>query len=1287
MNTTLSSSPKSSHSAPKLSQPVEPMPSPRSFDQGGSDSSSIETQGSSTRPSRSSRCRQIQPNHPSRINNNSGQPPQALIRTCIKQSLTGIECFFPILLFTVKSNQRFGFSIEQFRYQFGIAIKLPFDISNLKGILVTENFFIKSLLSKAIIPFAQKSSALSKLSVSLTPQTLSSSIYSLSLSTLLLKFTRLNPFFRKNFMEKMTRDWNNISRNPVVITDRSNGLFLVEFGCDGDRRRGLLQQPWTYLNQAILMDIPNSLDVLNGDSLLKIPLWVQVFNTPFLKRSEELAVLVSSSLGHILEIYRPSFRETWGHYFRIRVMFDVAQPLPRGVPVHFTGINKVVWLELKYENLPDICFFCGRMGHSYNKGCMDYMKACDEAPFPPELSSHSTSSKYCQVPLPENILLLDTSKRLEAMNLTYQPGMATPSGSKALRKRNKPYSKDKFKRQIEMVNGELRHQIQHSRSDNPLAKNAIGHVNNKLHFDSGLEMPRIGRSGGLLLLWTNDVTVTLYSQSINHFDCYVSCAITNVSFHLTCFYGSPVDSLKPHTWQILKRIGRDNPRDPWLIIGDFNAFLFSHDKQGGNPNRGPSSAFRQLLDSFNLSPLTPEGPLLTWNNNVAHPKNIQERIDWGIINDSWLDTFPGASLPHFGFFGSDHRALELVTSNPPGTRSKDHSKRFHFENEAIPKLIASCAYTLNNWNHKKDFNFKQHINKLEKELETARSSFIWDDHAITTIKDLQSRLDALLYKEETYWKQRARTQWLAQGDKNTKFFHRFASHRKKINKIHQLHLPNGGIVSDEEGIIREIESHFDHLFTSSNPSHEDMSKALEGITRSLSDLDKNLLAEDFSPDEIEKAFTQLPLDKAPGPDGFNSHFYKVNWSAVRNDVISAASSFLNGSGNVAPLNNTLITLIPKVKQPKFISEFRPISLCNITYKIISKTIANRLKIVLNQLISPNQSAFLPGRLISDNIIIAQEVAHSIKLKTKGKKGWMAVELDMAKAFDEVEWPFIVAILQKFQFPLGFSSLLHLQERRQALSGFKVARRAPAISHLLFANDSFLFCQASIRSCNIIKDVLDVYERATGQKFNRNKALKCQPSDQAHAILNLAQSFLTDYHSSMTTSTPTDRPSHSMAPSFWSPPLLGLLKLNVDASVSKVNGKAGFGGIIRNSEGLVVAALAHPYNGGGAVATLEAKAFLTLLRWCIDEHFLINEVETDCKAITDALYYQKEDISVFGDIIRQIKDTLSHFPARLSHVNREANSLADKLAHRASGLDEVTIWIGDDPCDLIEFLSS
>uniref|UniRef100_A0A803P680 Reverse transcriptase domain-containing protein n=1 Tax=Cannabis sativa TaxID=3483 RepID=A0A803P680_CANSA len=843
-------------------------------------------------------------------------------------------------------------------------------------------------------------------------------------------------------------------------------------------------------------------------------------------------------------------------------------------------------------------------------------------------------------------------------------------------------------------------------------------------------------------------------------------------------YGSPIELHRPQTWKILNKIGKDNPIDPWLVIVDFNAFLSSDDKQGSNPDRGPSFQFRHLLSSFNLTPLDPKGPLLTWNNNVASPKNIQERIDWGIVNSSWTDLFPDALLTHLGFFGSDHRALELVTSSTITSTPGRPDKRFLFEN---------------------DFQFKKRISRLEKDLELARSCSHLDDRTIGNIKDLQSRLDALLYKEETYWKQRARTQWLAQG-----------------------------------------------------------------IDRFLSEIDKSFLDEAFSFEETEKAFFQLPLDKAPGLDGFNSNFYKANWSLVKKDVLTTVLSFLNGDGDIAPFNTTLVTLIPKVKQPTSVTEFRPISLCNIIYKIISKSIANRLKLVLNNLISSNQSDFLPGRLISDNIIIAQEVVHSIKLKSKGKKGWMAVKLDMAKAFDRVEWPFILAILRKFNFPsrfihlisacistatfqfnvngkvsghvtpsrgirqgdplsptfscsmprdslpssssrkevgllpasklpgkhqpypisfslmiassfipvrtsfekylglpqhigrtkkqvlhylhdkvwghlnnwkhkvfskggkeillesviqaiptysmacfrltvatchslesimanflwaethrqswqklckskkdggLGFCSLVHFNQALLAKQAWHILKHPNSTMSKILAVSIFWgkellhkglitkigngqntstsldrwipgFCQ--VTPLNPVPDktfLLLPHPRLGGKNSGtlkshlRNRALRRQVQDRTHAIVNLAQSFLADYQFS--TSAPK---LHTPSP-----------RLPQSQPV------------------------ASPYIGGGNVAILEAKSLHTSLHWCIEENFPVHVVETDCKAINDALNCPKEDLSCFGDFISQIKEALSHLPAAfVSHINRSANTFIDKLANWASGLDEVAI---------------
>ena len=167
-----------------------------------------------------------------------------------------------------------------------------------------------------------------------------------------------------------------------------------------------------------------------------------------------------------------------------------------------------------------------------------------------------------------------------------------------------------------------------------------------------------------------------------------------------------------------------------------------------------------------------------------------------------------------------------------------------------------------------------------------------------------------------------------------------------------------------------------------------------------------MLSGDFTVDEIKEAVFQMGPTKAPGPDGMNALFYQKFWHIVGDDVVNAVLDFLNNGVMLPDLNHTNIVLIPKVKNPEKMSEFRPISLCNVIYKVISKVLANRLKQVLPDIISPTQSAFVPGRLITDNVIVAYEVLHSMHVRKKGKTGALALKLDVSKAYDRVEWLFL-----------------------------------------------------------------------------------------------------------------------------------------------------------------------------------------------------------------------------------------------------------------------------------------
>ena len=128
-----------------------------------------------------------------------------------------------------------------------------------------------------------------------------------------------------------------------------------------------------------------------------------------------------------------------------------------------------------------------------------------------------------------------------------------------------------------------------------------------------------------------------------------------------------------------------------------------------------------------------------------------------------------------------------------------------------------------------------------------------------------------------------------------------------------------------------------------------------------------------------------------------------------NDVITAVTSFFTGGSMPKEINSSLIVLIPKVPNPSSFNHFRPISLCNVIYKIISKILVARIRPLLPKFISPCQSAFIPGRWIAENQVIVQELIHSFKVR-KIKAGQMAIKIDLQKAYDRVNWDFLQAVL-------------------------------------------------------------------------------------------------------------------------------------------------------------------------------------------------------------------------------------------------------------------------------------
>ena len=286
---------------------------------------------------------------------------------------------------------------------------------------------------------------------------------------------------------------------------------------------------------------------------------------------------------------------------------------------------------------------------------------------------------------------------------------------------------------------------------------------------------------------------------------------------------------------------------------------------------------------------------------------------------------------------------------------------------------------------------------------------------------------------------------------------------------------------------------------------------------------------------VKRNLKQMHPLKAPGPDGMNPLFYQHFWPIVGDCVTKCVLDFLNLGVTPVKFNETHIILIPKVKSPKKISEYRPISLSNVVSRIATKVLANRLKVVLPSIISENQSEFMTSRLITDNILVAFKVMNHISQKRGGRVGEMALKLDMSKAYDWVEWGGLEQIMLRMGFHSkwvntimhcltsitysiringvphghitptrglrqgdslspylfllcaeGLSSLIQKAALEEKITGISICRRGPQLSHLFFADDSLMFCQATSDDCVELMRLIQVYESSTGQQLNKEK---------------------------------------------------------------------------------------------------------------------------------------------------------------------------------------------------------
>ncbi|KAA3461195.1 reverse transcriptase [Gossypium australe] len=270
-------------------------------------------------------------------------------------------------------------------------------------------------------------------------------------------------------------------------------------------------------------------------------------------------------------------------------------------------------------------------------------------------------------------------------------------------------------------------------------------------FSNGIDVEAEGTRGGLCLAWKGEIDVSLKSFSKWHIEAFIEEEGVHKKWQFTGFYRSPYLKEKDLAWDLLRRLSQES-NYPWLVTGDFNEIMYGFEKKGGaQRDHKKMEAFRETLEDCQLQDIGYSGTWFTWERGNLLETNIRERLDRGVANEKWLNLFPMGKMQHLPYSMSDHCFILLSWWTLEETTEQIIKDFWELNAESLMTLIKELEILLNQ----------------ER-----------DDETMARIIDNKIQLNMEIDKDEMYWEQRARANWLQLGDKNSAFFHRCATARK-----------------------------------------------------------------------------------------------------------------------------------------------------------------------------------------------------------------------------------------------------------------------------------------------------------------------------------------------------------------------------------------------------------------------------------------------------------------------------------------------------------------------------